>query len=169
LLWKSSTGLACIELFDTDDRFTEMTAPANKCSSDRYSVQNLKLLLKRIAHGAVVIELRSTTVVASDALSQTRGDIVTGLHPVNERMTEHVTSEVKIEQVLVHDGRATVAAMVVRVPRHKPLTSFKLGHLDKPLDCEKRYAHQGHSSNTALVFSIGQHVFAYPNMRYRMI
>ena len=49
-------------------------------------------------------ELRSTTLVASDALSQTRGNIVTGLHPVNERMTKHVTSEVKIGQVFVRDG-----------------------------------------------------------------
>jgi hypothetical protein len=49
-------------------------------------------------------ELRSTTLVASDALSQTRGNTVTGLHPVNERMTKHVTSEVKIGQVFVRDG-----------------------------------------------------------------
>lgn len=57
-------------------------------------VQHLKLLLKRVAHSAVVVELRSTTGVTCDALGQTRGNIVTGLHPVDQGMTEHVTSEV---------------------------------------------------------------------------
>jgi hypothetical protein len=77
-----------------------MPSPFSKTTLERLNflncntVQHLKLLLERVAHCAVVVELRSTTRVTCDALGQTRGNIVTGFHPVDQGMTEHVTSEV---------------------------------------------------------------------------
>ena len=90
-----SSNLVCIELFSANPTVTNRAiGSAQKSLSDRYSVKNVKLLFKGIAHRAVVIELRATTGVTGDALGQTRGNIVTGLHPVDQGMTKHVTSEV---------------------------------------------------------------------------
>ena len=51
-------------------------------------------------------------------------NVIASLHAVNQCMTEHVRSKVQIQQALVHGCRASRAAVVTSVMRHKPLTTF---------------------------------------------
>jgi hypothetical protein len=50
-------------------------------------------LLQRIAHRAVVVELRAATGMTGDAFRQAGWDIVSGFHPVNQSVSEHVAPE----------------------------------------------------------------------------
>ena len=56
-------------------------------------VEYFELLLQRIAHRAVVVELRAATGMTGDAFRQAGWDIVSGFHPVNQSVSEHVAPE----------------------------------------------------------------------------
>ena len=55
--------------------------------------------------------------------------------------------------------------MVVGILRHQPFTAFALGHLHQSLGRKQRHTYQRYRTNTALVLSIGECIFANPNVR----
>ena len=85
-----SSNLVYIELLSA--KF-EDSSKSPQQRSDGYSVQNLQLLLQRIANSAVVVELRTATGMTGDAFRQAGWDVIAGLHPVNQPVPEHVAPE----------------------------------------------------------------------------